>query len=400
MKLIDVNGKKTAIINVFIDPENGFMLPTLTDADGGVLYVPGGEVVPPLMGQVIDQSEGTIFIIGQDYHPRNHISFMDNHPGVMEYRIEQFKQFLLENHQPVPTDYDELYTACQQPVHFFDGFDNPPAEFPFPEIVLDDHKNIIGLKEADGCIRKVDVETTSGLEPSKEDRGRVTKVADEYWPNTFDEYVADGHLLSTQTLWTVHCVQGSKSCLYPDELNLPQGLIEKLEGDYMRPAIYHRDADSDNEFWVVRKGIDSEVDSYGIGVENDGETETIARQVFFDLAKKLKSMGCEQVVINTGGLATNFCTEFSANNIDDFLAGHFKQRGMGVTLNYVPEISRGIPIPGGPDVPFSLEGTEGRLKRRGIMPVGLQHVVDLSSRSALKASLTSGAAQVFRPGQP
>lgn len=378
MKLVNHNGKKTAVINIFIDPENGFLKPGIPDSRGGVLYVPGGEQASPVMGGIIKGSTGTAFILGQDYHPRNHISFMVNHPGIMEDRISKFVDFLDKNNQPMPATREDLYLAAQQPVHFFNGYDQPPVLFPFPEIVLDENSNIMGLKEADGRIRMVAVDTTSGLAPDEKDRGRVSKVLDQYYYKSFDEWRHDGRLLHTQTLWTMHCVQGTESCLYPDAMNLPKGLQEKLEGDLMSKVIYHRDAATDNEFWVIRKGANSELDSYGIGVENDGETQTKAWKVFSDIAKKLKSLGCEHVQINGGGLATNFCTEFSLNNVADFLAGYFKMPGMSVEVNFVPEISRGIPIPGGAETPFSLDGAPARMKKRGIGETTVGDILALS----------------------
>lgn len=378
MKLFKHEGKKTAVINIFIDPENGFLKLGLNDRQGGVLYVPGGEEVAPAMGEIIESSRGSIFIIGQDYHPRNHISFMVNHPGVMDYRVEQFKKFLADNGQPEPESAEELYTQAQQPVHFFNGFGNPPAEFPFPEIVLDENRNIFGLKEADGRIRQVRVETTSGLTPTAHDRGRVAKVLDAYHRKTFDQYRGEGRLLSTQTLWTMHCVQGTESCLYPDEMKLPKGLQDKLSGDLMAPTIYHRDAATDNEYYVIRKGKNSELDSYGIGVENDSKTFTPAFDVFGEIGDKLKSQGCEKVIINIGGLATNFCVEFSANNTKQLLAGLLEMRGMQTQINFVPDISRGIPIKGDEKVPFSLAGTEFRLAALGIGKTTVKDILALN----------------------
>ncbi len=77
------------------------------------------------------------------------------------------------------------------------------------------------------------------------------------------------------------------------------------------------------------------------------------------------------MVINVGGLASNFCVEFSVNNIADFYAGEFRIKQMGVELNYVPEISRGIPIPGGAEVPVQ-RGGRGRAAE-GAAPCGHQH---------------------------
>ncbi len=381
MKLVDADGSKTAIINIFIDPENGFSKFDIKDANGGCLYVPQGEQVTPIMGDIIRKSKGSIFIIGQDYHPRTHISFMVNHPGIMEYRMERFKEFLVEHGQSLPATEEELYEGCQQPVHFLNGFENPPIPFQFPEIVLDENRNIYGLKEADGRIRKVRAETSSGLEANERDRGRVTKVLDEYHRRTFDQQCAEGRLLSTQTLWTMHCVQGTESCLYPSDLSLPKGLQQKLLGDMASPVIHHRDEMSGNEFYVVRKGQNPELDSYGIGVENDGETLTPAWDLFSEIGTQLKRLGCQNVVINVGGLATNFCTEFSANNTDDFLAGHFKMRGMNTKINFVPEISRGIPIPGGIETPFSLAGTQGRLRQKGIEAVSVNEIIAMSPKA-------------------
>ena len=383
MKLVNINGKKTVIINTFVDPESGFSNPFLTDEDGGVLYVPGGEAVAPIMGKIIQESRGSIFILGQDYHPKNHISFMVNHPGVMEYRIEEFKKFLKAHGQPIPEDADELYLRAQKPVHVFSEPEEKVALFPFPEIVLDENRDIFGLKEADGRIRQVRVETSSGLEPGPKDRGRVTKALDEYHRKTFDQYRAEGRLLRTQTLWTMHCVQGSKSCLYPASMNLPLGLQVKLAGDLASPVIFHRDANTGNEFWVIRKGMNSEIDSYGIGVENDGKALTKAWDVFGDIADQLERLGCENVIINGGGLATNFCTEFTLNNLSDFLQARFKMRGMNVQINYAPEISRGIPIPGGIETPFSLDGTEGRLKKHGIEKITVEQIMTMSPKAVV-----------------
>lgn len=386
MQLINHDGKKTAIINLFIDPENGFLKLGLTDENGGLLYVPEGEKVTAKMGDIISNSRGSIFVIGQDYHPDNHISFMVNHPGIMQYRVEAFKEFLDSHGQPHPDTEEELYAQAQQPVHFFNGFDQPPEAFPFAEIVFDENRNIIGLKEADGRIREVRVETTSGLEPSKYDRGRITKVLDSYHQKNFDAYRAEGRVLSTQTLWTKHCVQGTESCLYPEDMNLPESLKDKLEGNLAARYIHHRDEITGNEFWVVRKGQDSEIDSYGIGVENDGETFTAAFEIFRAIAKDLKRKGCEQVIINGGGLATNFCTEFSLNNVDDFLAGFLKMAGMGVDIRYVPEISRGIPIPGGVDDAFSLEGAPERFKRRGIGETSVEEIIAMVPKPAVPSA--------------
>lgn len=384
-----INGKKTAVINVFIDPERGFLDLSLTDATGGVLYVPKGEEVTAKMGDIISKSRDTVFVLGQDYHPNTHISFMVNHPGIMEYRADKFAQFLIDHGQPVPADREELKARAQQPVHFFDGPGKPPAQFPFEEIVLDKNRNIIGVKEEDGRVRKVTVKTGSNQPPSEQDRGRVAEVKDEYFNETFDEMKAKNPLTSTQTLWTKHGVQGSDSSLYPDDMNLPQGLKDMLKGDLASPKIYYLDPATGNEFHVVRKGMNSELDSYGIGVENDNDTRTKADDVFRQIARNFREQGVEDVVINVGGLASNFCVEFSINNIHDFLMGEFSTRNITPTLNFVPEISRGIPIPGDENVPFSEAGVAGRLKRS--RNVGINTIAGMLALSTPGKPQASGA---------
>lgn len=368
------NGKRTANINVFIDPQWGFSSPTIGSSKGGGLYVPGGEEVAPIMGDIIKNTRDGIFVLGQDYHPKNHISFMPNHPGIMEYRIAAYKELLAEHKQPVPAD-DVLYEAAQQPVHFFyEG--QPPVPFPFPEIVLNEDGNIIGLKEADGRIREIEVATESGGAPSPKDRGRVSKVLDTYYEKTFDELRAEGVEVHTQTLWTRHCEQGEESSLYPESMNLPKGLRDKLAGDLKADVVSYTDPETGNQFHVIRKGSHSEIDSYGIGVENDGETLTPAWDLFSELSRDLKKHGVEQVNFNVGGLATNFCTEFSINNIADFLAGHFKMKGMETRINFVPEISRAIPIAGGPEVPFSADGAAERMRQsRGVEQISVAEII-------------------------
>jgi hypothetical protein len=112
-------------------------------------------------------------------------------------------------------------------------------------------------------------------------------------------------------------------------------------------------------------------------VENDGRTFTKAFEVFTDTADRLAAKGCEAVEFNVGGLASNFCVEFSANNTV-MLAEQFRNRGMETKISYVPEISRGIPIPGGPEVPFSLAGVEGRLAKRGIGTTTVADIVAMT----------------------
>lgn len=378
-RFINDNGMQTAVINLFIDPQNGFLDSSLEDKDGGNLYVPGGEEVIASMGNMIEEGRDTIFVISQDYHPKNHISFMVNHPGVMDDRIEKYRKMLTDYGHSLPETDEEIYRSAQKPVHFFDGENHPPVSFPFPEIVLDEERHIFGLKEDDGRIRQVMVEKPSGFPVDRKVHERIAKVLDTYHPNTLDGYHAEGRGLRTQALWMMHCVQGMESSLYPDAMNFPEEFLENLESDLESKIISYHDSSTENEFWIIRKGMNSEIDSYGIGVENDGTTLTEAWKVFGTIADQLKAQGCQRVIINGGGLATNFCVEASLKNMVDFLTKSFKIHHMEVQVNFVPEISRGIPVLGGPEVPFSLAGAGLRLARQGIGTVSVDEILAMTT---------------------
>ncbi|MDP5045237.1 MAG: bifunctional nicotinamidase/pyrazinamidase [Leeuwenhoekiella sp.] len=57
---------------IIIDMQNDFM-------PGGPLAVPGGDQIIPLINNL--QNKFDLVIATQDWHPENHSSFADNHPG-------------------------------------------------------------------------------------------------------------------------------------------------------------------------------------------------------------------------------------------------------------------------------------------------------------------------------
>ncbi len=83
----------------------------------------------------------------------------------------------------------------------------------------------------------------------------------------------------TQTLWPVHCVQGSMG------------------------AAFHPDLEERQAQLVIRKGFRAGMDSYSAFFENDRKTVT-------GLEGFLRNRGIERVVF--GGLATDFCVAWSA----------------------------------------------------------------------------------------
>lgn len=82
-----------------------------------------------------------------------------------------------------------------------------------------------------------------------------------------------------QTLWPVHCVQGSHG------------------------AEFHNELDCSRAQLVVRKGFRSHIDSYSAFYENDKSTAT-------GLNGYLKDRGISKLVL--AGLATDFCVAWSA----------------------------------------------------------------------------------------
>ncbi|KVE31034.1 bifunctional nicotinamidase/pyrazinamidase [Burkholderia sp. TSV86] len=82
-----------------------------------------------------------------------------------------------------------------------------------------------------------------------------------------------------QTLWPVHCVQGTEG------------------------AALHRDLDVPHARLVIRKGTDARVDSYSAFVEADRQSRT-------GLAGFLRELGAKRVWCC--GLATDYCVAWSA----------------------------------------------------------------------------------------
>ncbi len=82
-----------------------------------------------------------------------------------------------------------------------------------------------------------------------------------------------------QVLWPDHCIQGS-------------------EGAAFHPAI-----DASRASAIIRKGMNSAVDSYSAFFENDKVTQT-------GLSGYLREVGCNHLTM--AGLATDFCVAWSA----------------------------------------------------------------------------------------
>jgi nicotinamidase/pyrazinamidase len=153
-----------------------------------------------------------------------------------------------------------------------------------------------------------------------------------------------------QTLWNNHCVQGTESALFvkPIMEALPQALKNLLRQTVPLPVLTGKD-DRGNTFYVIRKGARTDLDSYGIATENDGISTTSAPFVFNHIANELNALGVKEAGIYIGGLATNFCVEFSNKDVHEYLVPMLRIRGITAKVGFITDVSRGIPIsvPGG-----------------------------------------------------
>jgi nicotinamidase-related amidase len=237
-----------------IDIQNGFACPQLTPEQGGSLYVAGGEQVGKIAAELIDASANTVFVLSQDFHPQDHISFASNH-GVA----------------------------------------------PFSSIRL--QANAQGI------------------------------------------YACDPNGSLEQTAWLDHCIQGSYSALPVDQLlrALPDSLQQALLTDHSSELLSASD-ERHNRFHVVRKGMRRDLDSYGIATENDQLTTTGAPAVFQAIAEQLQQAGVSEVRLAIGGLATNFCVEFSHRDLYKFMLPALQACKIKSAVFFLHDISAGIPV--------------------------------------------------------
>lgn len=110
----------------------------------------------------------------------------------------------------------------------------------------------------------------------------------------------------TQVLWPDHCVQGTKDAEFAPGLNIPHAQM------------------------IIRKGYNSDVDSYSGFMEADRVTQT-------GLTGYLQSRGLTEVFVC--GLATDFCVSWSAQDAAD----------LGLTVSVIEDACRGIDLNGSVD---------------------------------------------------
>lgn len=338
-----------------IDQQEGFSRYDIPQTDGGCLYVPGGEATAEPAARLIDHMKNGVVILSQDFHPDDHIGFMENHPGVIAHRKQRLRA----------AGHDEA---------LLDALVIDVLTMAFDDILL---------KESNGKMRAVAFRDGNvWRDVSTDDNGYITAIGDT---------VASADLVAgalPQTLWRKHCVRGSKSAQLDGALldALPRPLAALICEDAISSVIGGED-DRGNLYRVIRKGMRADMDSYGIATENDGVSLTEAPRVFADIAQKLAARGVTHADILIGGLATNFCVEFSHNDIHRYLVPALNMRGIKATVTLVSDLCAGIPlaIPGGawPD----LANAPARMAAHG-------------TRTATLDDLLRGAAPTAAPTQP
>lgn len=169
-----------------------------------------------------------------------------------------------------------------------------------------------------------------------------------------------------QTAWLDHCRQGTPSALFVDDILqvLPPTLQTALQRDVDSAVLSAQDA-RNNVFYVIRKGMRRDLDSYGIATENDRQSTTRAPAVFEDIAAALQRRGVKNAVVAIGGLATNFCVEFSHQDLYTFLLPALAARRISAQVLLLTDISAGIDMQT-PDGSWPDHATAGaRMARMG-----------------------------------
>jgi len=151
--------------------------------------------------------------------------------------------------------------------------------------------------------------------------------------------------LLVQTAWPDHCVQGTESAWFVDELmtELPAELCDAVTSD-LTSEVLTGVGPRNNLFHVIRKGMRSDLDSYGIATENDQRSITAAPGAFVSIAEHLKLNGIRQVQIAIGGLASNYCVEFSHLDLYRYLIPELTLRAIAYQVLLLADLCAGIDI--------------------------------------------------------
>lgn len=131
-----------------------------------------------------------------------------------------------------------------------------------------------------------------------------------------------------QMLWPDHCIQGSPGAAFHAALDIPHAAL------------------------VLRKGLDRQIDSYSVFIENDHATST-------GLAGYLRERGFTRVFL--AGLAFDFCVRWSAEDA----------RRLGFEAVVVEDACRGI------DVQGSVKAARASLQAVGVTRTTISSFADV-----------------------
>ena len=180
---------------------------------------------------------------------------------------------------------------------------------------------------------------THGLEPFTTVHLKIIKETAEIVPeNTAKSF--------EQTLWPIHCVEGTESCKFPEKilLALPPDFREAIEKHEDTTLLTSKESDSSPLFMMLSKGTDKNLHGYGIVMENNGEAKISAFEAFDMIIKKLKKDGSTNVNILIGGLAGNYCVELSHNEIWKYFVPMLKENNIIPTVYALTDMYANIPI--------------------------------------------------------
>jgi nicotinamidase/pyrazinamidase len=118
----------------------------------------------------------------------------------------------------------------------------------------------------------------------------------------------------TQTLWPIHCIQGSRGAELHPNLAIPHAEL------------------------ILRKGFRKDIDSYSAFFENDGVTPT-------GLNGYLRERGIERLFF--AGLAYDFCVGFSA----------LAAANLGFASLVIEDLTRAVGLPATADKPATIDHT-------------------------------------------
>jgi nicotinamidase/pyrazinamidase len=146
-----------------------------------------------------------------------------------------------------------------------------------------------------------------------------------------------------QTLWPVHCVQGTHGAEFHSELKLTRAEL------------------------IVRKGFRAQIDSYSAFFENDRTTST-------GLAGYLRERGLTRIFL--AGLAYDFCVGFSA----------LDARRLGFEALVVRDACRAIDLHG------SVAQIEAEFAQAGVAVLDAVEIEDIAARESAEEGIRQGLA--------